>query len=156
MSFEGKSLTHLVSAQNGSYYKLLYTHNSQRVTYNNHEPIANYREAKINFPKPQVTLRHGNLVKLRRNTNYFLSKKKTCQTIVDLFNGHFFCSNSFSKSCAATTKFKEKCHIKVSLEKTNLCSLSPILKHFHLCVPRCFWNLFHGILHTSSYLTFCF
>ena len=82
--------------------------------------------------------------------------KKTCQTIVDLFNGHFFCSNSFSKSCTATTKFKEKCHIKVSLEKTNLCSLSPILKHFHLCVPRCFWNLFHGILHTSSYLTFCF
>ena len=76
MSFEGKSLTHLVSAQNGSYYKLLYTYNSQRVTYNNHEPIANYREAKINFPKPQVTLRHGNLVKLRRNTNYFLSKKK--------------------------------------------------------------------------------
>ena len=84
------------------------------------------------------------------------AKKKHAKQSLIFLMVIFFCSNSFSKSCAATTKFKEKCHIKVSLEKTNLCSLSPILKHFHLCVPRCFWNLFHGILHTSSYLTFCF
>ena len=107
MSFEGKSLTHLVSAQNGSYYKLLYTYNSQRVTYNNHEPMANYREAKINFPKPQVTLRHGNLVKLRRNTNYFLSKKKHAKQSLIFLMVIFFAQILFQKAVLQQQSLKK-------------------------------------------------
>ena len=125
MSFEGKSLTHLVSAQNGSYYKLLHTIPKELVAGwdNNHESMANYREAKSIFPSRKS--HYGTEILLTSAKHkLFPGQKKTCQTIVDLFNGHFFLLKYFFKKLC-NDKSKEKCHIKKSLEKTNLCNLSP-------------------------------